>query len=159
MRDVTRRRFYSGIIYGMGAAIGVAMAIPAVIYLFVPPKLRRHNGWVDAGDVSKLDPNEPVELAFQQITTDGWVTKSVKKTAWVVNIPGKGVIAYGPQCTHLGCAYHWETESKEFLCPCHTSIFSVDGKVTSGPAPRPLDRYESKVANNKLMLGPLKVSA
>ena len=68
------------------------------------------------------------------------------------------MVAYGPQCTHLGCAYHWDESRNHFLCPCHTSVFSVDGAVVSGPAPRPLDRYETKVENGKLLLGPLHQS-
>ena len=65
------------------------------------------------------------------------------------------VVAYGPQCTHLGCAYHWDDGKTEFLCPCHNSLFSLDGKVISGPAPRPLDRYETKIEGNKLLVGRL----
>jgi menaquinol-cytochrome c reductase iron-sulfur subunit len=158
MREVSRRRFYAGIIYGVGFAISAALAIPAALYILVPPKRRRKQGWVDAGDISKLQPNIPAEVVFDQIRTDGWTSTVQKKTAWVVNIPGEGVVAYGPQCTHLGCAYHWEEGPKQFLCPCHTSIFAVDGKVISGPAPRPLDRYETKVEKNKLLLGNLKES-
>jgi menaquinol-cytochrome c reductase iron-sulfur subunit len=158
MREVSRRRFYAGIIYGVGFAISAALAIPAALYVLIPPKRRRKQAWVDAGDISKLEPNIPSEVIFDQIRTDGWTSTLQKKTAWVVNIPGEGVVAYGPQCTHLGCAYHWEEGPKQFLCPCHTSIFAVDGKVISGPAPRPLDRYETKVEKNKLLLGNLKES-
>jgi menaquinol-cytochrome c reductase iron-sulfur subunit len=159
MREVSRRRFYSWFTYAAGAIISAALAIPTALYLLVPNKSRKASVWVEAGDVSQLEPNVPVELGFQQTVTDGWTTSIQKKTAWVVNLPGEGVVAYGPQCTHLGCAYHWEEDHKQFLCPCHTSIFSLDGKVVSGPAPRPLDRYASKVENNKLLLGPIKESA
>jgi menaquinol-cytochrome c reductase iron-sulfur subunit len=89
---------------------------------------------------------------------DGWKIQSEKTTAWVVKLAGSQVVAYGPQCTHLGCAYHWDDNANHFLCPCHTSVFAVDGAVLSGPAPRPLDRYETKVENGKLLLGPLRQS-
>ena len=79
-----------------------------------------------------------------------------KSTAWVVKHADNSLVAFGPQCTHLGCAYHWDESKSEFLCPCHTSLFSIDGQVTSGPAPRPLDRYETKVEGKKLWLGPLQ---
>lgn len=158
MNEVTRRRFYSAFIYGAGVIMSAAFAIPAALYMLVPTGRKKSSNWIDAGDVSKLDPNVPVEVSFQQTITDGWNTSVQKKTAWVVNLPGKGVVAYGSQCTHLGCAYHWEEGTQQFLCPCHTSIFSLDGKVVAGPAPRPLDRYVSKVENNKLLLGPLKES-
>jgi len=37
-------------------------------------------------------------------------------------------------------------------------VFSIDGKVVSGPAPRALDRFEAKVQNNKLLLGEIRES-
>ena len=87
---------------------------------------------------------------------DGWKVTTEKKTAWVVKMDDSNVVAYGPQCTHLGCAYHREEAKSEFICPCHTTLFSIDGKVISGPAPRPLDRYETRIEGGKLMLGSLR---
>jgi menaquinol-cytochrome c reductase iron-sulfur subunit len=159
MKDQTRRRFYSSFVYGAGTLISAALAIPAALYLLFPNKSKKSSAWVDAGNVSQLEQNVPVELSFQQTITDGWSTSVQKKTAWVVNLPGSGIVAFTPQCTHLGCAYHWDEKTLQFLCPCHNSIFSLDGKVVAGPAPRPLDRYQSKVEKNKLLLGPVKESA
>jgi menaquinol-cytochrome c reductase iron-sulfur subunit len=78
----------------------------------------------------------------------------VKATAWVVKGPYNEVVAFTPQCTHLGCAYHWDDPSHTFMCPCHNSVFSIDGKVLSGPAPRPLDRYMTKIQGGRLDIGP-----
>jgi menaquinol-cytochrome c reductase iron-sulfur subunit len=82
---------------------------------------------------------------------------SERTTAWVVKT-GDSLLALGPRCTHLGCAYHWEDARHQFVCPCHASVFSVDGKVVSGPAPRPLDRYDTRVENGRLLIGPLHES-
>ena len=153
-----RRAFFLTMIYGLWAAIGTALSIPAFIYLLFPPKLRRENELTEAGDVAKMVPNSPVEMVFRRNRIDGWRILSEKSTAWAVKLASGEVIAFAPQCTHLGCAYHWEDSKKEFLCPCHTSVFSIDGKVISGPAPRPLDRFEAKVQNNKLMLGEIRES-
>jgi menaquinol-cytochrome c reductase iron-sulfur subunit len=76
-----------------------------------------------------------------------------KTTAWVVRTDDQKVVAFTPQCTHLACAYHWEAGSNQFLCPCHASTFSIDGKVTGGPAPRPLDRYVTRLDGNKILIG------
>ena len=151
----TRRRFYLTFIYGLWGAISAALAAPALLYLFLPPKTRAESDWVEAGDVTTLQPKTPVELVFRKNRVDGWKVSSEKQTAWVVKLPDQQIVAFGPQCTHLGCAYHWEERSSEFLCPCHSSVFSVDGKVISGPAPRPLDRYDTKIENGKLLLGAL----
>jgi menaquinol-cytochrome c reductase iron-sulfur subunit len=95
-------------------------------------------------------------MTFRRNRIDGWKIISERSTAWVVKLPDNSITAFGPQCTHLGCAYHWEESKNEFICPCHNSIFAVDGRVISGPAPRPLDRYESKVEGTHLLLGRLE---
>jgi menaquinol-cytochrome c reductase iron-sulfur subunit len=154
--ELSRRRFYIGAIYGIWAAIAAALGIPALIYLFLPPRVRQEKQWIDAGDVSQLTPDSPVEMSFRRNRIDGWKVISEKSTAWVVKRPDSSITAFGPQCTHLGCAYHWEESKNEFICPCHNSIFAVDGQVISGPAPRPLDRYESKVEGTHLLLGRLE---
>jgi menaquinol-cytochrome c reductase iron-sulfur subunit len=152
----TRRRFYEAVIVGAQAIIGAALAIPAVAYLLGPTKPHRESDWIEATDIGTLAPKQPVEVSFRQSRVDGWKVINEKKTAWVVKMPDNSVVAYGPQCTHLGCAYHWEESKSEFICPCHNSFFSIDGKVASGPAPRPLDRYVTKVDGSKLLLGQLR---
>lgn len=152
----TRRTFHLAIIYILGAIMTLAMAIPTAIYLLVPPRARKRSSWIDAGDISQLKTGEPVELSFQQDRLDGWKVESVKKTAWVVKEADNNVVAFGPQCTHLACAYHWEMSAGKFVCPCHGSEFSIEGKVLAGPAARPLDRYATKIENNRLQLGELK---
>lgn len=154
----TRRGFFIAGIYGLVAAITAALGLPAMAYLLLPPKLRKEDEWIEVGDVTKLAPDSPVELTFRRNRVDGWKVLSEKSTAWVVKQADNRVVAFGPQCTHLGCAYHWEDGKNDFLCPCHTSVFGVDGKVISGPAPRPLDRYDTKIDGTKLLLGQLRKS-
>jgi menaquinol-cytochrome c reductase iron-sulfur subunit len=154
----TRRGFGYAVIYGLGALIGAALAIPAALYLFIPPKTRKQQDWVEAGDLSQLQPGAPEEMTFRRTHTDGWKVYSEKGTAWVVKTKDGKVLAFAPACTHLGCAYHWDAGKSNFLCPCHGSEFALDGTVLSGPAPRPLDRFETKVENARLWLGPVRQS-
>jgi menaquinol-cytochrome c reductase iron-sulfur subunit len=157
--QMPRRAFHLAMIYALGTLIGLALAIPTLIYLFIPPRARKQGGWVDAGDISQLTPGSPTEMSFQQSRVDGWRVLTEKRTAWVVKLPDNKIVAYGPQCTHLGCAYHWDEGVKQFACPCHASLFSLQGQVLSGPAPRPLDRYATRIQNNRLQVGPLRPSA
>src|SRR5947209_3409030 len=156
--EQTRRNFYVGAIYGLMAAISAALGVPAFVYLLFPPKAKTEDQWVVVGDINQLAPDAPLEMTFRRSRIDGWKVTSEKSTAWVVKTADNKVQAFGPQCTHLGCAYHWEEGKREFLCPCHNSLFGVDGRVISGPAPRPLDRYQTKVEGNKLLVGKLNVS-
>ena len=143
-------------IYGLWSAIAAALSIPAAVYLLLPPKLRKASEWVDAGNISNLARGVPAEMVFRHNRVDGWKIESEKSSAWVVKQADSRVVAFGPQCTHLGCAYHWDENRNYFLCPCHTSIFNIEGAVVSGPAPRPLDRYETKVEKGELFLGALR---
>ena len=153
-RSNDRRSFLVIAIYGMGALIGTALAVPAAVYLLWPPRAKKQAEWVEAGSLSQLQPGQPAEMVFRRNRADGWKITSEKATAWVVKRSGENIVAFAPQCPHLGCAYHWEPQDNEFLCPCHASRFSIEGDVLSGPAPRPLDRYEVKVEGEKLLLGP-----
>jgi menaquinol-cytochrome c reductase iron-sulfur subunit len=154
----TRRAFYLAAIYALGGIISLALAIPTAIYLLVAPRPRGDAGWIDAGDITQLTPGMPMSVSFEQNRMDGWRLDTEQKTAWVVKTPDNKVLAFGPQCTHLACAYHWETSESKFVCPCHGSEFSIDGKVLAGPASRPLDQYQTKIENNRLQIGQLRQS-
>src|SRR5437868_6110942 len=80
----TRRAFHLAVVYVLGALIGLAMAIPTILYLLVPPRPRKQSKWIDAGDISALMPGVPVALSFQENRLDGWRLETAKKTAWVV---------------------------------------------------------------------------
>jgi Rieske Fe-S protein len=157
-QGTTRRGFYASAIYGMMAIVSAALGIPALLYLFTPAKEKKPDAWAEAGDITRLAPNSPVEVVFHRDRIDGWRVIAEKGTAWVVKYDDSRVVAFGPNCTLLGCAYHWEAGQKDFFCPCHNSVFSIDGKVVSGPAPRPLDRFQTKLQGTKLLIGQLKKS-
>jgi|SRR5579884_2352550 len=152
----TRRHFYYlTFIYGLSSLMGIMVAVPAFLYLFLPPRAKKDQQWIDAADITQLPVGTPQELTFRINRVDGWKVSSEKTTAWVVKSADNQITAFAPQCTHLGCAYHWEDSTKHFVCPCHTSAFDINGRVLSGPAPRPLDRYQTRIAGNELQIGPL----
>jgi len=151
--DENRRRFIVSALYGLWALIGATFTGIAGGYLFLPPRSRSEQEWIEVAAIEDLPVGEPAEIVFRRNRTDGWKITSEKTTAWVVNRGEDGLVAFMPQCTHLGCAYHWDQKNGEFLCPCHTSTFNLEGKVLSGPAPRALDRYRARVEDGRLLLG------
>jgi cytochrome b6-f complex iron-sulfur subunit len=62
------------------------------------------------------------------------------------------LIAVNPTCTHQGCIVKWETAGKEFACGCHGAKFAATGKVTNGPATKPLTAYKAKIQGDKVMV-------
>ena len=137
----------------VGSIVGLGLALPAVAYLFATGTSRKKGNFVEAAKLTQLEVGKPQEVTFKRTRVDGWRTFQEKGIAWVVRTDEKNVVAYSPQCTHLGCAYHWENQRNQFVCPCHESLFSVDGKVMGGPAARPLDRYVTRIEDDKLLIG------
>ena len=147
----SRRKFYITVINLLGALITAALALPAAAYLLIKPTSQDSGEYVEVTDVNQLLPGKPEEVLYRRTRVDGWKKMEEKTTTWVVKTPDK-VVAYAPSCTHLGCAYHWDEEIQSFICPCHNSVFAMDGSVVSGPAPRPLDRFVSKTVGGKLLI-------
>lgn len=70
---------------------------------------------------------------------------------WVVHGEYRGtqqIFALRTACTHLGCITLWQPNEQRFKCPCHGSGFSADGINVEGPAPRPLERYAIRIADD-----------
>jgi len=70
---------------------------------------------------------------------------------WVVNGDYEGqqqIYALQTVCTHLGCTPSWLEAEQKFKCPCHGSGFYKDGINFEGPAPRPLERYAIRIADD-----------
>ena len=149
-----RRNFFLALIYGLWGLIAAALGLPAAAYLLLPPRARKEPEWVEAGSLAQLQTGVPEQVVFRRNRVDGWKVSSEKTSVWVLKKADNQVLAFAPQCTHLGCGYHWDEQKRHFLCPCHSSTFSIDGAVLSGPAPRPLDRYLVKLDGQKLWLGP-----
>ena len=152
--STTRRSFYYLVINLLGGLMAAAVAVPAAAYLLIKPKSSAGAAMLEVADVNSLEVGRPKEVVYVHTRVDGWKATKEKTSVWLVKNESGEVVAFNPICTHLGCAYHWEDDQKQFLCPCHTSVFGPDGKVLSGPAPRPLDRYVSKVEGGKLLIDP-----
>jgi menaquinol-cytochrome c reductase iron-sulfur subunit len=154
----TRRAFHQRIIYGLTSLIGAALGVPALAYLFVPSRRAEDTTWSEAGDLNALPLGEPSEVVIYRKRIDSWKITMERTTAWIVRQDDEHALAFAPHCTHLGCGYHWDSEKAKFACPCHQSFFSLDGEVLSGPAPRPLDRFETRLVGRRLWLGAVRTS-
>lgn len=155
MAVMTRRNFYEWSVFVLGGIVQAALALPALAYLLIPSRKKTDSGWTDAGSIAELPADQPIELAVQRERQDAWKSSIEKMTVWAVKKDDSEVVVYSAKCTHLGCGYRWAAREEHFVCPCHDSAFSKDGDVVSGPAPRPLDRFQTRIEGDRLWLGPL----
>jgi menaquinol-cytochrome c reductase iron-sulfur subunit len=157
----SRRAFYGTLIQLLGGVMAAVVAAPAAAYLFFKPKSSGDGDLVEVADLGDLPAGQPQEVVYYRTRIDGWKRTREKATAWVVKTDDKKAVAFSPTCPHLGCIYHWEAERADasgqaapsFVCPCHASSFSAQGEVLGGPAPRPLDRYVTRIEGNMLLVG------
>jgi menaquinol-cytochrome c reductase iron-sulfur subunit len=148
--ETTRRGFLklaSGI---LTALVGLTLAIPLIGTLVGSAWQRRKSHWSKVTSIDALPTEQPVSLTFADKIEDAYINETVLHSVWAVKHSKAKVVVYSPICPHLGCKYSWDTQTDHFECPCHGSVFALDGKVLAGPAPRPLDTLPIKIQNGEL---------
>lgn len=143
--EVARRGFI-GVLMGSAFALGnTAMAVTGGLFtlglarfmfpnILTEPPSKFKVGFKDAFGNDKVDTRFTSQFGV-----------------WVVNAEFQGVrsiFALKTVCTHLGCTPNWLEAEQKYKCPCHGSGFYKDGINFEGPAPRPLERYAIRIADD-----------
>jgi cytochrome b6-f complex iron-sulfur subunit len=124
------RRSFSGLVLGGGILAFAAAALYPIIRFIVPPKIAEAPlDNVVAAKVDELQPNS------------GIIFKFGNKPGLLVRLPSGDYRAFSAVCTHLGCTVQYVPGAGDIWCPCHNGHYDLNGKVISGPPPRPLEEY------------------
>jgi menaquinol-cytochrome c reductase iron-sulfur subunit len=148
---LSRRDFIKAVTTLIGGLIGTVMGVPVIGYLLAPA-LREE----EASDVINLGPLEnypigiPTPFSITQTKINGWERTAKGIGMYVVRKEDGSVRVFSDICTHLGCLVTWHPETKDYISPCHDGHFDIDGFVTKGPPPRPLDEFETKIKDDNL---------
>jgi len=141
----SRRRFLELFIGVFTSLIGIALAIPFLgAVIGGSPRVQKRL-FSKVGPVASLPVGKPVDIAYEEMGSDAYVQRMAVRHLWVIKRSDSDVVVYSPICPHLGCRYDWDAGDSLFKCPCHASVFTIDGRVVSGPAPRPLDTLPAQV--------------
>ncbi len=132
----------------MAALIGV----PAVKYLAYPALETEASSWTPIASLSEIKPGQPALFKVSIDKKSGWLKTTNEVSVYVDTTDGKAFTVLSNTCTHLGCPVRWDSGRNSFLCPCHNGVYDRKGNVVSGPPPRPLDRYQTKVEDGKLLI-------
>lgn len=147
------RRGFLGLLAGALALVGVALNVPPFLsVLFAQVRTGGKGAFVTVGPTKDLKTGVPTSLTLTDVEQDAYLRQSVVRSVWAVKSTSGDIVVYTPVCPHLGCQYSWDSASARFVCPCHTSIWTIDGKLISGPSPRDLDTLPSKVQNGVLLV-------
>jgi len=148
--DISRRQFMSAAITAIGSLISAAVGVPAIAYIVGPALKKQTDDWVRLGALGKVEVGSPTLFKTTVERQTGWINAQMEISAYVLTEDGQTFIAMSSICTHLGCRVRWVPDQGKFFCPCHAGVYSKDGSVISGPPPRPLDRFETKIENGVL---------
>lgn len=167
----SRREFMAKSTAVVATLIGISLVVPIGGYILAAVKTKLSDHWIDLPvRLDQLPLDTPVSHTFSTVSVSGWMRVPIEKTVWLVRHSGAGdpdarsadaaqglesdlektfvdprLTAFSPICPHLGCAPQWKGELKQFVCPCHHSVYEITGKVVSGPAPRPMDTFPVKI--------------
>ncbi len=138
---------------------GAIVTVPAVagVGVFISPLLRTAEGGITV-KLTTLDSlpegGDPQRFRIEAEKSDAW-TRYRKKglgSVYLHRVKEREVIAFNSSCPHAGCAVNFESDLGKFNCPCHQSLFDLDGAVTSGgkksPAARGLDTLPVEVRDD-----------
>ena len=141
---MTRRGFFEKFVAALFGTSGLAFLAPALAYLYP-------NKNFASGTRELLDLNgRPISA--------GEVQEGESRTGLVQGSPiilfrrNGELVAFSAVCTHLGCTVAYFPEDEVFECPCHGGEYDVDGRVLSGPPPKPLPMLQVKVEGGKILL-------
>ena len=145
----TRRGFFgalAGIAFGSAMAVGyVSLAVTSLLGVLGFARFMFPN--------ILIEPPTRFRVGFPDEFGPGQVQTKFKAQfgVWIVrnDYEGEDVIyALRSVCTHLGCTPNWLEAEQKFKCPCHGSGFYKSGVNFEGPAPRPLERFAIRVADD-----------
>ena len=135
---------------------GICGAVPMVAgtIVFLDP-LRRKSEVGEPIRVTNLGalPPDGIPRKFTIVSThtDAWNRDSAVPigAVYLRRLKQDQVEALNVVCPHAGCFVNYLAERNVFLCPCHNSLFSLDGKLADAksPSPRAMDTLEVDIRN------------
>jgi cytochrome b6-f complex iron-sulfur subunit len=152
-QDTSRRDFIKGVSLLIGGAIGAMIGLPSIAFLLSPAADEgQTTSWIDLGPVERYPTGTPTLFEFTQTRVYGWERTAVTGGAFVVRDEAAGIRVFSNVCTHLACRVRWHPELQHYISPCHDGHFDMLGNNVSGPPPRPLDEFRTRVEGGHLYI-------
>lgn len=87
------------------------------------------------------------------IALDELTQKITKRGTVFITKNNDEIKVFDAHCTHMGCVLNFSESENAFVCPCHSSKFSLDGTVLKGPAQKKLDTLSFTINQKNLLIG------
>jgi Rieske Fe-S protein len=151
--DLGRRGFVKIVTAFLGSIMAAVIGLPGIAYLISPAtRAQKAEAWIPLGPLANYPVGKPATFNFTRSTVNGWEKSVLSYGVFILRKDENQVKVLSNICTHLGCRVSWHPDIQEYVSPCHDGHFDIDGNVTKGPPPRPLDQYKTKVENGNLFI-------
>ena len=130
-----RLDFIMWLIKGSVFAFASMTVYPIIQFLYPPKSQLQTSLSTKAARIDELPVNTAKIFPF------------ANKPAILIHTASDEYKAFSAACTHLNCTVHYEEAGQMIGCACHNGRFGLDGRVISGPPPKPLEEY--RVVLNK----------
>ena len=155
--SMTRRHAFTVAVQALGGVAGAVVVLPAVGFALAPVLTEEEVIWSPVGDTGDFDNEtyKPVVIAIvEDVGETGKSTAYVRKGNTELDENPDEYIAISTRCAHAGCPVRFVEAAGNFICPCHGGVYDYQGKVIGGPPVRPLDRFQTRVRNGEVEVGP-----
>jgi menaquinol-cytochrome c reductase iron-sulfur subunit len=106
--------------------------------------------WIFVGKPDDFEIGKTLNVPFPDPSPLPWAGITAKGAAWLRRETKGQFTAFSVNCTHMGCPVRWLPDAELFMCPCHGGVYYKDGTVAAGPPPKPLVRFQVRVANDRV---------
>jgi len=135
-----RRTLLRWLLGGGFTASLLSFLYPAVKFMNPPTVPEASTNEVSAGKVQSLKPNS------------GKIVKFGSRPALLIHVSDTEWRAYSAICTHLNCTVQFQESTRQIWCACHNGFYDLNGKVVSGPPPRPLEEYAVHIRGEDVVI-------
>jgi menaquinol-cytochrome c reductase iron-sulfur subunit len=155
--SMTRRRAFNVLVQALGGAAGAVIVLPAVGFSLAPIFEEEEVSWEGVGSTSDFtsDTYRPVVTTIvDDVGASGKTTAYVRRGSKQLDEDPRSFIAVSNRCAHAGCPTRFVEAAGNFICPCHGGVYGFRGEVIGGPPVRPLDRFQTRVVDGEVQIGP-----
>ncbi len=135
-----RRNLIRWILGGGFAASVVSFLYPALKFMNPPDVPEAVVNETSAGRVGDFKANS------------GKIVKFGSRPVLLIRVGEGEWRAFSATCTHLNCTVQYQETSHQIWCACHNGFYDLNGRVVSGPPPRPLDEYTVRVRGEDVVV-------
>ncbi len=131
---LSRRRWLDVLLGSSFVAWAAAVVYPVLRYL-TPSK--------DAGGADRVTLTDAQK---QELGTNGFlIARLGSDRVILLKDKDQKIRAMSARCTHEGCTVQFVKTDGIVWCACHNGKFALDGRVISGPPPRPLAAFAVEI--------------